>query len=993
MLDAARKRPVLLTGPARSGKTRKMVELFLERSGPLPGEDVLVFLPDRGAVEDFRQRVSAAAGGRGFLSGGIDTLEEWSIRVLGLTPTEITGPERESILLRGLARRLPEPVAGRIFSPHFRSAFLGWASRLRESGIGAGEVRTLVEALPERSGRLDLLADVLEIVQGAGEKERFLFRPEVPIRAARAIDRGTVSFSPPRLLLVDGFHHFSASRIALLTLLLSRTLEAWITLPSADGHESWMEETLDRALSGLAESFDFNRERLDLSEPNLVPVIMGGAGREEEIERIAREILYDCAEEGRKPDDFLLLFRDVGPYQPVIETVFPRFGIPFHGRFQVDGSPTPPGRSLLDLLRLAREGLSRKTAEPLVKNRMFDADPDRADRAAAIWRKWPQLDTAGFLLKCEETDPGFTAERVAPLAAFVEEIRAARGGDIASVLRRWWIEWITPSLREENFPPEDHSITGAAVVRFHTLLENLSTTLALSDELSNLPAEEALLLVEEEIRRARVSYTAGRGDGVRIDDYRHGQNSGAPVVFLPGLEASLTPRAYDPGSFWNEADRERLNRSGQFRVHDRSCHRAEERYLFRRAFTRAEEKVVLTRPAFDRDGKECAPSPYLQEIHEEFPDMEIVDRGSVERFSSSRSVVVVRDILPFLASRTDPAERDSGGIALAASLAEALRLPVPRAPQSFLDPVSLGALPPFMKWISGHDAYSVSELEEYRACPFRYMARYIFRIREIDTPVEFGFSPVTEGEMIHTVLERALRDGGDILSLLEENYREALGDFPERPAHRLSYEILRDGILTLMEEDRRFRETDGWEPREFELRIGGGRGEKRVETEEGFRIKGRVDRVDFSESGEFLVVDYKRSVRKRKELADEIRDGRSLALPLYLFGVEKLFGGRPAGAYLLGARDRKRGGFFDSDLLSAERLKEMKKTAAVPFERAEMKETIVRALRFAGETVREIATGEFPVLPSDVKVCDRFRCPFRDLCRVVLSVLEEEDEV
>lgn len=984
-------RVFLLTGPSGAGKTAKIVDLFLGAGGGAPGRDALLLLPDRAAAGSIRLRILDTSKNRGVLDGGITTFEHLAASLLGTRLDASAAPEEESLLLLALAPTFPEAVGKRAGSPRFRGSFLRWVADLREAGIDGAEIRALLAAIPGAEERLLLLADSFDRL-GAAERERgLLFREELPLRAARALAEGRLPAPRAELLLVDGFHHFSPARLELLAELARRIPETWVTLPSPEGSEAWTAGMLERSHSAIVERLAPEPVHLAGGTALPDPVFLGGSDRREEIERIARLILAHSADEGRRFSDFLVLFREADPYREILAVVFRAFGVPYRGRFQIDAASTAPGRSLLDSARLGIEGLTRGSVDAFLKNRMFAVDPDLADRIVRSWKGTPDPPSGEALFReIEARDRGLATERIEPLLRFVRETEVARGAAAVRALRDSWLEWIEPSIDASAFPGEDLAAAGAALGRLTDLLDRFASRVDGEAALRDLPAREILALLADEVGRARVSFVEGEG-GVRVDDFRHGQNLRAPVVFVAGLEAGLCPRGFDPGSFWNESDRERLGATGQFRIADRALHADEERYLFHRALTRAVDRLYLSAAAFRPDGKASPESPFRIEIRREKVAHAGADLGPVERFQTPAAIRTTGDLLPFLASRADPAERDRAGIALAAAVLAKTGTVSPAPPRSFREPVRLAGTRAFRAWLAGRNEFSVTELEDFQACPYRYFSKHVLSLGEPDEETEFAFPIVVEGEVLHRVLEETAAGELPIGDLVRRALEEARGSYPEHLGHRLAGEDLAASLASLVEEDLAFRMEHGWTPREFEFRFGAA-AKRPLRLDEGVSIRGRIDRVDFSSEGDVLVVDYKRSSVAKVETARALEEGRNLALPLYLVAASRLLGGRPAGAFLLGLRKRGRGGFFDRSLAPRGIVpEETRGLAAAALDAEAFRETIESASARAKQAADEIRAGDFPVEPADAKVCDRLHCPYRDLCRVVLAAMDEEE--
>ena len=749
---------------------------------------------------------------------------------------------------------------------------------------------------------------------------------------------------------------------------------------------------LKRTESALAERLAPEEVPLDGGEEPPAPVFLGGADRREEMERIARLILSLSADEGRRPDDFLLLMRETDPYRAVLAGVFRGFRIPYRGRFQAAAVSTPPGRSLLDCLAIARGGVTRETVDALLKNRMFAVDADLADRIVRSWSGTPEPEDGEALLReAAETNRGFATERIEPLLRFVRETREAKGGDAIRILRDSWLEWIEPSLHAEAFPSGDLPLVGAAVTRLAGLLDRAAAAFDREPELAAASPAVLFELLEEEVARARVSFVDGEG-GVRIDDFRHGQNLRAPVVFVAGLDAGLCPRPYDPGSFWTESDRERLNATGQYRIPDRSLHADEERYLFHRACTRATERLYLTAPSFQPDGKACAG------VARSGSRSGASSRRGVSRISarSSGSIPPARSpprAISFRFSPPAPIRRSGIGEGSCSRPRSSRRRGSRRrpSPRSFRDPVRLGGVRAVRAWLRDRREFSVTELEDFQACPYRYFAKYVLSLREPDEEAEHAFPIVVEGEVLHRVLEEAEGSPDRSTRSSPRALEEARGPFAEHLGHRLAEEDLRASLRALIEEDLAFRSEHGWLPHAFEYTFGAD-AKKPVRVGGSVPIRGRIDRIDFALGGEIAVVDYKRSAARKSEVERGLSEGQSLALPLYILAASELLGRRPAGAFLLGVRQTRRSGFYDLSLAEKGIVPDKKNAgSAMALDPALFAETIEQASLQARRTSEGIGTGEFPVEPVDERVCTRLHCPYRDLCRIVHAAAGEEE--
>jgi DNA helicase-2/ATP-dependent DNA helicase PcrA len=160
---------------------------------------------------------------------------------------------------------------------------------------------------------------------------------------------------------------------------------------------------------------------------------------------------------------------------------------------------------------------------------------------------------------------------------------------------------------------------------------------------------------------------------------------------------------------------------------------------------------------------------------------------------------------------------------------------------------------------------SASDIDTYRSCPLKYKFARVFRIPQEPTLHQrFGIA-------VHHVLERyhgaAVETGGqpgslaELLGLLDEAWRrQGFGDSDEERQLRgkAAAALARYHEHSLIDQARPV-----WFERQFTFKLG------------NHVLRGRVDRVDRTPSGEYELIDYKTG---RPKSADELADDVQLAL-------------------------------------------------------------------------------------------------------------------
>ena len=344
--------------------------------------------------------------------------------------------------------------------------------------------------------------------------------------------------------------------------------------------------------------------------------------------------------------------------------------------------------------------------------------------------------------------------------------------------------------------------------------------------------------------------------------------------------------------------------------------------------------------------------------------------------------------------------------------------------------------------------YSVSQLETYGECPFRYFSGEVLKLKPIEDE-ETSLVGKEKGSLVHQILFKFYDRHCDELSISEctdakfeeaiESLREiAQKDLDEKAdqlgiknkrAEKLFWDIEverliggygRIGILPTFLEAERERNLDV-QPRHFEVRFGI-KNKKHTDPSLGsdepitvgeVSLSGKIDRVELG-NGMFVIGDYKTGSSTPK--LNDILEGRSLQLPLYVAVVEQLLRQQSLSIqgladdlesvqgvggvyYVLQEESRTELGIGDRDYNERAFEASSRSGQLLPNSRFQIADTDVDsdpdiigdivevAVGYANQYVCSIADGDFQLTSHDkTKVC-RY-CSFKRICRV--GVVAEE---
>jgi ATP-dependent helicase/nuclease subunit B len=269
-------------------------------------------------------------------------------------------------------------------------------------------------------------------------------------------------------------------------------------------------------------------------------------------------------------------------------------------------------------------------------------------------------------------------------------------------------------------------------------------------------------------------------------------------------------------------------------------------------------------------------------------------------------------------------------------------------------------------------AWSVSAVETYLGCPFKFFAQHVLRLEE-EPDDEEVMDPRSQGLFVHKVFEafftRWRDNGGRAIS--SDNLEEAramfvdvveahLQSLPETEAAlertRLLGSSAAAGLgeaVLRMEAERPIGVVD----RLLEYSL---RGDFTFQTETGprtFSLNGKADRIDLLVDGTFRLIDYKLGWPPNRT--------RALQLPIYALCAEQRLSGHLGRNWTIG----------DASYLA---FKGPRRVA--PLFSASDRDRVLRDAqgRLVG-AVDAINRGEFPPRPDDVYRCET--CEFFAVCR------------
>jgi RecB family exonuclease len=270
-------------------------------------------------------------------------------------------------------------------------------------------------------------------------------------------------------------------------------------------------------------------------------------------------------------------------------------------------------------------------------------------------------------------------------------------------------------------------------------------------------------------------------------------------------------------------------------------------------------------------------------------------------------------------------------------------------------------------------AWSISSLERYLECPFKFFAGHVLGLKE-EPDDEEVMDPRRQGRFMHRVFEDFFREWqaagrrevrpenlSEADDLLTSVVDRAVQELPEGEAATERTRLLGsaaaaglgDAVLR-MEAERPIAVVERLLEQRFD-------GDFAIATPRGTHtvpLRGVADRIDLLEDGTFRVIDYKLGWPPNK--------ARALQLPIYGICAEQRLSSYRGRRWIFG----------EAAYLAFKGPRRVVPLFASPDERVEV---LARAQQRLIETLDAINRGEFPPRPDDVYRCET--CSFASVCR------------
>jgi len=451
------RRTLVVAGPARSGKTRQLLDQYRRVLSSSPPGAALWLAPHYRAAAEVRAGV-LAAGLPGALNPQLLTFDQFARQVLNASNLQFRAisPLGQRQLLSEVVSALRDSTELEYFrpiaaTPGFLDLVVGFVRQMKRLEIWPDELRAACGRRPtEKERELCALYDAYQ----RQLTDHKLYDPEGRFWSAREqLREGRVKpFEHVRHVFVDGFTDFTRTEQEMLELLAARVESLVISLPlDADRRELFAKpratlaelrqrhpelivEAVSRRESGWA-ARDYLEVALFAAPGKFAArdeaagvELLAAAGATHEIELVARRIksllVHGDPHRGRKPvrpGEILVVMRNLTEAGELVRQVFAEFGIPTAVGNRPPLGNSPPLKTLMAWLKLEIDDWPLRQLASLVAQ-------------TSLRPGWPECHSGAAALAAEHLArrAPLVAGRAATLHYF--ERQAAAAGNSAGTL-------------------------------------------------------------------------------------------------------------------------------------------------------------------------------------------------------------------------------------------------------------------------------------------------------------------------------------------------------------------------------------------------------------------------------------------------------------------------------------------------------------------------------------------------------------------------------
>ena len=651
-----------------------------------------------------------------------------------------------------------------------------------------------------------------------------------------------------------------------------------------------------------------------------------------EIEQVAKNIFKLVRDENYRYKDISIITKNIDTYANLARVIFEKYDIPIFIDENRDLNQNIIIQYLLSILEIFIKNWSYESIFNYLKTGLNDIEEDelfKLEKYCIKWgiknNKWKKEFTYGNFDEKEKAEierlEQIRKNIVDPLVKLKKEIdenKTAKG--ISKAIYQFLVDQeIAKKIRQKQNELEEKGLIDLS----HEYESSINIVINLLDEIvlvfkdDKITIDKFVQILRVGLKNSNLTKIPGTQDQVIMGDVDRSRSHKVKATFIIGLNDGIFPSINKDEGFLNDEDREILKSHGIELAKGTIDKLYEDNFNIYKTFTTAEQKLYLSYPSSDMQGKALRPSILVNRIKKIYPKLseesDVIESKSEILNTKTTYEELINNISKLRENEIEKIwyyvynyykKDENWNNKLEQSLKGLNYSNLPeKIEQKNID-----------KLYGNKLSTSISKLEQYRRCPFSYFLQYGLKIKpqeelkvksfdtgtfmhevidevfEIIKEEKIKLEDITEdkiSEIVDKIIDEELLQNKNYIFTSTAKYRVLVIRLKKIIKKALKYIIqsLTSSEFNVLGTELEFDDKGKYKTIKLQLENG-----KNVE------ITGKIDRVDTAqnEDGKYLrIIDYKSSI-KNIDL-NEVYAGLQIQLLTYLDAVCKEEDLMPAG--------------------------------------------------------------------------------------------------
>ena len=651
-----------------------------------------------------------------------------------------------------------------------------------------------------------------------------------------------------------------------------------------------------------------------------------------EIEQVAKNIFKLVRDENYRYKDISIITKNIDTYANLARVIFEKYDIPIFIDENRDLNQNIIIQYVLSILEIFIKNWSYESIFNYLKTGLNDIEEDelfKLEKYCIKWgiknNKWKKEFTYGNFDEKEKAEierlEQIRKNIVDPLVKLKKEIdenKTAKG--ISKAIYQFLVDQeIAKKIRQKQNELEEKGLIDLS----HEYESSINIVINLLDEIvlvfkdDKITIDKFAQILRVGLKNSNLTKIPGTQDQVIMGDVDRSRSHKVKATFIIGLNDGIFPSINKDEGFLNDDDREILKSHGIELAKGTIDKLYEDNFNIYKTFTTAEQKLYLSYPSSDMQGKALRPSILVNRIKKIYPKLseesDVIESKSEILNTKTTYEELINNISKLRENEIEKIwyyvynyykKDENWNNKLEQSLKGLNYSNLPeKIEQKNID-----------KLYGNKLSTSISKLEQYRRCPFSYFLQYGLKIKpqeelkvksfdtgtfmhevidevfEIIKEEKIKLEDITEdkiSEIVDKIIDEELLQNKNYIFTSTAKYRVLVIRLKKIIKKALKYIIqsLTSSEFNVLGTELEFDDKGKYKTIKLQLENG-----KNVE------ITGKIDRVDTAqnEDGKYLrIIDYKSSI-KNIDL-NEVYAGLQIQLLTYLDAVCKEEDLMPAG--------------------------------------------------------------------------------------------------